>query len=311
MSRRQWTLLLVSDNETNVRQYHFSREMVRLAIAVALVAVSSLSSLGTAVIMKQRAPRTTVELTQKNELLKTEIQDIQKQLTSLDAHLDNLTEQDEHFRLVAGLDPLDRDVQRVGIGGPESERAEDSRLLKLDRSAGELATTTSHQVSELLRRARLLSFSWREATDTLATKHDRLKATPSIVPTDGFLTSAFTRSRMHPVFNRPRPHQGVDITAKTGTPIVAAAKGTVVSAGWEGDYGFMVEIDHGYGVVTRYAHASKVLVHRGQVVERGEKVALVGQTGLAVGPHLHYEVLVNGQHTNPRKYFFDNAVIAD
>jgi murein DD-endopeptidase MepM/ murein hydrolase activator NlpD len=310
MSRRQWTLLLVSDNETKVRQYHFSREMMRLVIAVALVAVSSVSSLGTAFIVKQRAPRHTAELTQKNELLKAEIQDIQKQLTSLDAHLDNLAQQDEQFRLVAGLDPLDRDVQRVGIGGPDGENA-NSRLMKLDRGAGELATTTSHEVGELLRRARLLSFSWREATETLEDKHDRLKATPSIAPTDGFLTSAFSYSRMHPIFNRARPHEGVDITAKTGTPIVAAAKGTVVSAGYEGDYGNMVEIDHGYGVITRYAHASKMLVRRGQMVERGQRIALVGSTGLASGPHVHYEVLVDGRPTNPRKFFFDNTVVAD
>jgi murein DD-endopeptidase MepM/ murein hydrolase activator NlpD len=311
MSRRQWTLLLVSDNETKVRQYHFSREMVRLGVALALVTVSALSSLGTAIVVKHRAPRQTAELTQRNDLLKTEIQDIQKQLTSLDVHLDNLAQQDEQFRLVAGLEPIDRDVQRVGIGGPDGENAEASRLLKLDRGASELATTTSHQVSELLRRARLLSFSWREATNTLETKHDRLLATPSIVPTEGFLTSAFSHNRMHPIFNRARPHQGVDITAKVGTPIVAAAKGTVISAGYEGDYGFMVELDHGYGVITRYAHASKTLVRRGQVVERGENIALVGSTGLSVGPHLHYEVLVNGRPTNPRKFFFDNSVVAD
>ena len=310
MSRRQWTLLLVSDNETKVRQYHFSREMLRLGVAIALIAVSAVSSLGTAFIVKQRAPLETAELTKKNDLLKTEIQDIQKQLTSLDAHLDNLAQQDEQFRLVAGLDPLDRDVQRVGIGGPDGGTGS-SALLKLDRGAGELAATTSHQVSELLRRARLLSHSWREATNTLETKHERLLATPSIVPTDGFLTSAFSRNRMHPIFNRARPHQGVDITAKTGTPIVAAAKGTVLSAGYEGDYGYMVEIDHGYGITTRYAHASKTLVRRGQSVERGEKIALVGSTGLSVGPHLHYEVLVNGSPTNPRKFFFDNTVVAD
>jgi murein DD-endopeptidase MepM/ murein hydrolase activator NlpD len=190
---------------------------------------------------------------------------------------------------------LNADVQRVGVGGPGDE--------------GESRVT--NEISELLRRARLLSFSWREARDTLESKHDRLEATPSIVPTHGFLSSAYQRSRMHPIYNRARPHTGVDITANTGTPIVAAAKGRVISAGWEGNYGNMVEIDHGYGVVTRYAHASKILVRRGQTVERGDKVALVGKTGLAVGPHLHYEVLVNGKATNPAKYFLDMDVIAD
>ncbi|MGQ0560293.1 MAG: M23 family metallopeptidase [Gemmatimonadota bacterium] len=310
MGRRQWTLLLVSDNEIGVRQYRLSREVVRLGIAVILVCVSALSSVTTAFIVKRRAPRETAALLRKNELLKSEIKEIRTQIGSLDTHLDDLAQQDEQFRLVAGLEPLNADVRRVGIGGP-GNAASESRLLKLDRDAGELATAASNQVGELLRRARLLSFSWREARDTLETVHERLKATPSIVPTEGYLTSSFTRSRMHPVFNRPRPHQGVDITAPVGTPIVAAARGTVAKAGYEGDYGYLVELDHGYGVTTRYAHASKTLVRRGQVVERGQQIALVGRSGLAVGPHLHYEVLVNGRPTNPRKFFFDNTAIAD
>lgn len=295
MARRQWTLLLVSDSETKVRQYRFSRDSARLGIAVVLITISVLSSLATTLVVRVRAPQQTVALQQKNDALQAELQSVQKQMASLDAHLDNLAQQDEQFRLVAGLEPLDADVKRVGIGGP----------------GGETESSASNQVSELLRRARLLSFSWREAKDTLETKHDRLAATPSIVPTNGYLTSAFSRSRLHPIYNRARPHEGVDITAPIGTPIVAAAKGRVVSAGYEGNYGYMVEVDHGYGVVTRYAHASKILVKRGQAIERGQKIALVGQTGLSVGPHLHYEVLVNGKPTNPQKYFLDMDAIAD
>lgn len=311
MGRRQWTLLLVSDRETGIKQYRFSREVVRLGIAVILVAVSALSSLATTFVVKRRLPQATAELQQKNDLLKSEIAAIQKQVLSLDIHLDGLAQQDEQFRLVAGLEPLNEDIRRVGIGGPDAPRPSVERLSKMDSEAGELASVAHGQVGELLRRARLLSFSWREARDTLETKHDRLKATPSIVPTSGYLTSPFSRSRMHPILNRARPHEGVDITAPTGTPIVAAANGVVRGAGYEGDYGNMVEVDHGFGVVTRYAHASKLLVRSGQRVARGEKIALVGQTGLAVGPHVHYEVLVNGQPTNPRKYFFEIDAIAD
>ncbi|MGQ0814760.1 MAG: M23 family metallopeptidase [Gemmatimonadota bacterium] len=295
MGRRQWTLLLVSDSESNVRQYRFSREVVRLGLAIMLVAVSALSSFTTTLIIKQRAPKATAELQQKNQTLEAEIRNIRTQVSSLDADIDNLAQQDIQFRLVAVLEPLSVDVQRVGIGGPGGERS----------------TAALSEISELLRRARLLSFSWREATETLETKHEKLLATPSIIPTEGYLTSAFSRSRMHPLFHRPRPHHGVDITAPTGTPIVAAANGRVTKVGFEGDYGYLVEIDHGYGVTTRYAHASRTLVRNGEMVERGERIALVGQTGLAVGPHLHYEVLVNGRPTNPRRFFFDHTVIAD
>jgi len=92
---------------------------------------------------------------------------------------------------------------------------------------------------------------------------------------------------------------------------VSAANGVVRHAGYDGDFGYAVEVDHGYGVITRYAHASKLLVRAGQRVQRGDKVALVGSTGLASGPHLHYEVLVNGRPTNPRQYFFEMRAIAD
>lgn len=311
MARRQWTLLVVDDSETAVKQYRFSKEAVRFCIALALVAISALSSTTTAFVMKRLAPQQTVELQKKNDLLKAEIKDIDKQVASLNAHLDNLAKQDEHFRLVAGLDPLDEDVQRVGIGGPGSDDAVRSDLRKLDRGAAELAGTTGEHVSELLRRARLLSFSWREAKDTLELKNERMLSTPSIMPTNGYFSSAFSRSRWHPILDRPRAHEGVDITAPSGTPIVAAAKGTVIRVGYEGDYGMMVEIDHGYGLATRYAHASKTLVRRGQVVKRGERIALVGETGLASGPHVHYEVLVNGKPANPRKFFMNVNAIAD
>lgn len=311
MGRRQWTLLLVSDSETKVRQYRFSREVVRLGIAMSIVAVAALSSTATIIIMKQREPRATAQLHEKNELLKSEIKYIRKQVNSLDAHLDNLARQDEQFRLVAGLEPLSGDVQRVGIGGPGGSSDRNARLSLIDRDASELAAATADHVGELVRRARLLSFSWREAADTLEVKHDKLKATPSIVPTEGYLTSAFSRSRWHPILDRPRAHEGVDITAPIGTPIVAAANGRVSRVGYEGDYGYLVEVDHGYGVVTRYAHASKTLVRKGQTVKRGERIALVGETGLAVGPHLHYEVLVDGRPKNPRNFFLDGGVIAD
>ena len=97
-------------------------------------------------------------------------------------------------------------------------------------------------------------------------------------------------------------HAGIDIGAGTGTPFTASAAGKVVEAGWSGAYGYMILIDHGNGVMTRYGHASKLLVSAGQQVSQGQTIALVGATGDATGPHLHFEVLVNGSAVNPRNY---------
>jgi len=311
MSRRQWTLLFVSDSETKVRQYRFSKEAVQLVLAGILLFVSIASSALTAVVMKGREPLQTARLEQKNRLLQSEIRGIKTQLISLNTHLDKLAKQDEQFRLVAGLEPLNADVQRVGIGGPGDDDPNASALQRLDANAARLASTTSGELGEMLRRARLLSVSWREAHDSLETKNERLAATPSIMPTDGYISSGFSTSRWHPILDRPRPHEGVDIAAPIGTAIVAAANGVVRRAEFDHDFGYVVEIAHGYGVSTRYAHASKILVQKGQTVKRGDRIALVGETGLAVGPHLHYEVLVHGRPSNPSKYFLNVNVIAD
>ena len=97
-------------------------------------------------------------------------------------------------------------------------------------------------------------------------------------------------------------HTGLDIGGDTGQPFVAAAGGTVSSVGWSGGYGNMILIDHGNGVATRYAHASKVSVSNGQQISKGESIGLVGSTGRSTGPHLHFEVIINGDTVNPLNY---------
>jgi murein DD-endopeptidase MepM/ murein hydrolase activator NlpD len=127
----------------------------------------------------------------------------------------------------------------------------------------------------------------------------RLAARPSIMPSSGYLSSLFG-TRHHPVLGVTRDHRGVDIAAPTGRPILAPAEGTVRFAGnKEGGFGYTVEIDHGYGYLTRFAHASRLLVNPGERVQRGQVIALVGATGRTTGPHLHYEVEVHGRRVDP------------
>jgi murein DD-endopeptidase MepM/ murein hydrolase activator NlpD len=130
-----------------------------------------------------------------------------------------------------------------------------------------------------------------------------------VAPANGPLTSLFSTGRRHPVLRITRPHKGVDIAARVGEPILAPARGRVIFAGSRGNgYGNMVEIDHGFGYVTRFAHASRVLVRNGQVVRRGDTIAQVGATGLVSGPHLHYEVEVNGRQVDPLNFIITDAI---
>lgn len=306
MARRRWTLLIMSDDQTSVRQYHVSRELVRFTIAASLLILSVLTSLAAGFFVRQGQRMRAERLERENRLLTAEVQTIRNRLATLEQLLQELTDKDEKYRLLAGLDPIDEDVRKAGIGGPGTATLTGSELYRISPEKGELAFSTAYDLNAMIRRAELLAQSWTEATMALEAERERLASIPSIQPVAGYVSSAFTKSRWHPILNRARPHEGVDIAAPPGTPIFAAARGRVTFAGMNGDYGWMVEIDHGNGLVTRYAHMlNRPPVTRGQRVERWQKIGEVGSSGLATAPHLHYEVLRNGVPMNPNSYIFD------
>jgi murein DD-endopeptidase MepM/ murein hydrolase activator NlpD len=115
-------------------------------------------------------------------------------------------------------------------------------------------------------------------------------------------------NRIHPVLRVQRFHSGVDLAAPTGSPILAANSGTVLRAEWNGGYGNCIVIDHGGGVATLYAHASRILVRKGQQVTKGERIGLVGSTGTSTGPHLHFEVIIDGKTVNPLQSQFIGTI---
>jgi murein DD-endopeptidase MepM/ murein hydrolase activator NlpD len=123
-----------------------------------------------------------------------------------------------------------------------------------------------------------------------------------VMPVVGEITSPFSMSRLHPILGIFREHRGVDIAAPRGTPIVATAPGRVRSVGWRLDYGLTVEIEHTGEIATRYAHCTKSLVRVGDVVNAGDTIATVGTTGLATGPHVHFEVIDHGTAVDPIQF---------
>ncbi len=132
----------------------------------------------------------------------------------------------------------------------------------------------------------------------LLNKESILHSTPTILPTNGWITSYFGH-RISPTAGVLKMHEGLDVGANFGTPIVAPADGIVTYAGNKAGFGLFVQIDHGYGIETIYAHSQKILAKNGQKVKRGDKIAFVGSSGYSTGPHLHYEVRVNGIAVDP------------
>jgi len=111
---------------------------------------------------------------------------------------------------------------------------------------------------------------------------------------------------MHPILKIRRMHTGIDILSNLRTPVHVTGDGKIQSVGYRGGYGLTVQVDHGFGYSTLYAHLSKVLVKKGQKVKRGDIIAKTGNSGLSTGPHLHYEVRHNGKALNPSGFFFDD-----
>jgi murein DD-endopeptidase MepM/ murein hydrolase activator NlpD len=199
------------------------------------------------------------------------------------------TEQmDNRLRAAVNLGLVPADVRKMGIGGNQP-------------------VSMAPEVDELLRRARFTQKSLLEIERTASQMQERLRHLPSIWPVQGWVTSGFGY-RQDPFSGRREMHQGMDIVAPAGTPIVAPAEGRVVFSGWKPGFGRSIEIDHGWGVHTFYGHCQTLRVDVGRKVKRGEVIATVGATGQATGNHLHYGVMVNGNWVNPADYILSGRL---
>ena len=206
--------------------------------------------------------------------------------------LGSFTNFDNDLRTAQDLTPISAEVRKAGVGGPLTDF---TQMLKVGRDK---------DVDDLelaLRQAQLQYDSFNQ----LLTAQERARYindhTPAVKPAAGPIVSGFCWRR-DPIFGGVQFHKGLDIAFPTGTPIIAPADGVVSFAGVKTGYGFCVFLKHAYGFETRFGHCSQLLVTEGQPVKRGDIVALVGATGWAVGPHVHYEVLVSGTHVDPAQY---------
>ena len=302
MAREKWTLLVMRGLDQPAKQYSLSPVLRKLIVAAgvasAVVVFLSASVIGVGLLNQSQL----VDTEARNSTLEAGLAQLQAQIANLEATLDRVAEDDAHFRNLAGLEAISPEVMEVGVGGPGMGMSES---LPFSETAIRIYSA-AHDLSELERRAKLLSESLTEATDSIRNHRELLESTPSILPTEGWISSGFSKSRVHPLHHLPMPHLGIDISAPAGTPIVAAAKGRVTRSSWVVGYGLTIEIDHGFGFITLYSHASELVVQVGEEVTRGQVIAKVGSTGTATAPNLHYEVKVDGIAQDPYRFILPN-----
>lgn len=230
------------------------------------------------------------------------IQQFAHKLENLGKSMAELKQMEAKIRIIADMGASDGSGGRFGMGGAPPEtfgsalgaEAQSDRLVRrMDETVAGLGTALEWHAQSL---ASLVT--------GLTKKANRLASTPSIRPAGGWKTSGFG-PRISPFTGQEEFHRALDIANEAGTPIVAAADGVVIRAGKAGPRGNRLVIDHGYGLTTGYAHAARLMKKKGTRVQRGETIALMGSTGRSTGPHLHYEVQLNGVAVNPEAYILN------
>lgn len=245
------------------------------------------------------------ELRRENRQLLVQYELINQRLGDLELALGDVRRRDDNiYRVIFEADPVPESIRLAGAGGINRYRGLEGY------ASSELITDTRKRLDGLMRKLVVQSESLDEVAGLVLRKQDMLASIPSIQPIpnkDLTTASGGFGWRIHPIHKIQKFHAGMDFTANPGTPIHATGDGTVTFADYgTNGYGMHVVIDHGFDYATLYAHLSKLEVRRGQKVKRGDVIGLVGNTGLSVGPHLHYEVHKGNEPVDPANYYFND-----
>jgi len=231
-----------------------------------------------------------------------QIQKFADEINSLKSSLVKLNTFEQKIRIIANIEKSSEEDSLFGVGGSIPEDLDSE--LPLTEKHNSLLREMHEQTRELTLASVNQEKVFESLYEGLKSQRNLLSSTPSIRPTEGWLSSGFGY-RVSPFTGLREFHKGLDFAGRKGTKIIAPADGVVTFVGLNGSYGKMMKIDHGHGMITRYGHILKAFKERGEAVKRGDVIALMGNTGRSTGPHLHYEVLLNGLPINPKKYILN------
>lgn len=228
-------------------------------------------------------------------ILERQLEEAQEVMTDLQQRDDNL------YRIIFQAEPIPLEVRKATLAN--TQYYEQLR----DMTNSEIVSATTKRIDEIRKQIYIQSRSFDDIVHLAKNKDEMLRSIPAIQP---ILNKELKKMvsgfgwRIDPIYRTRRFHEGMDFAAHIGADVFATGNGTVVAAGWQQGYGNCIEIYHGFGYLTLYAHLNKIKVKKGQKVTRGEVIGEVGNTGKSTGPHLHYEVHLHGKAMNPAHYFY-------
>lgn len=239
-------------------------------------------------------------LEQQNQALKVEWEILNHRIEKANRHLAHFIDKDDNnYRVILDSSPLSSSIREAGVGGTERINYGIANGFPTILASYKSIEKLNHQLDVELQ-------SYKEIDQMLERNISIWASRPAIQPLSNWQLTYLHKTygaRLHPVLGYIRDHKGLDFTADVGTPVYATGDGKIKNVYYSESLGNVIFLDHIHGYETRYAHLSKFNVRTGQNVKRGEVIGFVGNTGLSGGPHLHYEVLYQGQHVNPINFF--------
>jgi murein DD-endopeptidase MepM/ murein hydrolase activator NlpD len=293
IKKSYFSIIITSQDAKTFHKFNLSN------IVVGLISLSILGAVVASVIMVYTymnfhvMARELSTLKKENSFLSEELTGFKKSYKRIAARVETIKQIDQQLRTLTAVDSDSNEI--FGIGGPSPE---DASLKDLAERHDDLAAAVGTDLDRLLAESRQQEESFNELMSFMEEQKDFMDSTPAVWPIKGFLSSKFG-------MRWGRLHAGIDIANKVGTVILAPADGIVIFAGVKQGYGNFMTLSHGYGITTNYGHLYSVLVKVGDKVKRGDRIALSGNSGNTTGPHLHYEVELNGIHVDPLYYIMN------
>lgn len=304
--RKKISLVILSNSGSSVKQLTISTAFLRIFVLVCLISLGIFGYdyylLKIGAIQAQKSEITISSQSEEIIRQRKQIQGFAEEIADLKAELVDLNNFEKKIRIIANIEKTDGQDALFGIGGSIPEDLDTQ--IPLTQRHNSLLRGMHEQVDQLHMASVNQNQGFVSLFNFLKDQQNLLASTPAVRPCQGWTTSRFGY-RKSPFTGRREFHKGYDIANRKGTPIIATADGVVSYVGPKGLLGNMVMIDHGHGMVTRFGHLYKIVVKRGQTVKRGDTIALMGNSGRSTGPHVHYEVHLNGIPVNPEKYILN------
>ena len=295
MVSKRFKVIYLPYRTAKKREINLSRRLLFGALSVVILGLIAMFIFSVRMVIRYHDDQRVLALSEENRTLMKQLDELALRIGQVGDRLQKVEENDDLLRVFVDLPQLDPDVREVGVGG--SELPEKYSITLGDRLLIDL--------EKMEREIDLERASYQEIRNKMLENERMIRHIPSRRPVmGGRITSGFGQ-RKDPFTGKIVPHHGIDISARRGTPVYAAADGKVCLSRRTPGFGLTIKLDHGYGYHTVYGHMSKMLVKRGQRVTRGQKIGEVGNTGRSTAPHLHYEVQLDKKPVNPMNYFFE------